>query len=452
MEINELRDLELRPGQLTVWRVNVPAPARWRSDPRRPSHVQEEHLSYLRDGGPAWLGIAFERPGDFDSTALTSAILGWVDRHEALRCRFAKDGPAIHLATIGPGAVALDRIELGDYTDAGELARTLEELLDAETKALCWPPYVFATISRPGSTSVVLASDHSVTDLYSLARVPHEISELYTAVVQEVAPQLAPAHSYLDYAEAERVRLTDLTAVHPAIGHWRDLVAANAGRLPDFPVPLGSPNGAMQRSGRIWLFDAATACEFGRACRAEGGNTVAGLFACLALVGKALANQQEFRTVTPFHTRNDPRWMDSFGWYVGMSPVSFPVSDTLPELLRAARLELERAKETARVPFSKAMELVGAALRDRFMVSYMDHRKVLGSHCWSRWRTRFLISRSADPHEAYLWINRSHEGICLSFRHPGTATARTAVDGYVAEVAALAHRISGALPRLRERV
>lgn len=58
------------------------------------------------------------------------------------------------------------------------------------------------------------------------------------------------------------------------------------------------------------------------------------------------------------------------------------------------------------------------------------------------------ILGSADPHGTYLWINRAYEGICLSFRHTGTATARTAGDGYLNEVRSPADRISGLVQRL----
>ncbi|MCP3380092.1 condensation domain-containing protein [Bradyrhizobium sp. CCGUVB4N] len=449
MEINDLGDLDLRPGRLTLWRISVPGTARWRPDPRRPSYVQEEHLRCFENGRPTWLGVTFEWSGEVDTTALSSAILGWVDRHEALRCRFDRDGTAIHLATVGPGAAALDLVELGDYADPGELARTLEDVFDTKTEPLSWPPHVFVTISRPGCTTLVIASDHSVTDAYSMASVPYEIRELYSAAIQGVAPRLAPAHSYLEYAVSERARVSDLTDGDPVIGHWRELIAATGGQLPDFPVSVGALGGAaaLQQTRRIWLSDAESAVRFDRACRAQGGHTMAGMFACLALAGKALGNQKKFRSVAPFHTRNATRWKNSVGWYVGMSPVSFPVSDTFPDLLRSVGLELKRAKETAQVPFSKAMEVLGAALRDRFMVSYMDDRVVPGSDCWARWRTRFLISRSNDPQEVYVWVSRSHDGICLNFRHPGTPTARSAVDRYFAEVTKLANGISGALPR-----
>lgn len=265
-----------------------------------------------------------------------------------------------------------------DGADPGETAQRLDDLFDAETNPLRWPPYVFVTISRAASTSLLLASDHSVSDAYSMALVPYEIRELYTAAIHGVAPQLAPVHSYLDHAESERERLTHLTDDHPAIGHWRELIVANGGQLPDFPLPLGAPKETLQRTGRMWLLDAVAASEFDRGCRSQGGNAATGIFACLALAGKTLANQRQFHAVAPFHTRYDPRSMRSVGWYVGMSPVSFQVADTLPEILRAARLEFERAKKTAQVPFAKAMELLGAALRDRFMVSYMDHRTVPG--------------------------------------------------------------------------
>ncbi|MGY2986360.1 MULTISPECIES: condensation domain-containing protein [unclassified Bradyrhizobium] len=450
MDIKQFCDTDRQPGRLMVWRVSVPDPVSWRTDPRRPSHVQEDHLRFAHDGLPGWLGTAFDLPGEFNSAALTKSILGWVDRHEALRSRLVKDGSAIRRVTIDPGAAALENTVVDDCADPDEIAQLLEELFDAETKPLTWPAYVFVTITRPTSTSLILACDHSVSDAYSIALVPYEIRELYTAAILGVAPELAQVSSYLDHAESERERLSDLTDDHPAIAHWRALIDANGGQLPDFPLPLGAPEGTLQRTGRMWLLDAAQASEFDRGCRSQGGNATTGLFACLALAGKTLADQQEFLAVAPFHTRYDLRSMRSVGWYVGMSPVSFRLAGTLPQLLRAARLELKRAKKTAQVPFPKAMELLGTALRDRFMVSYMDNRTVPGSDLWPQWRTRFLISRSSDACETYLWISRWQDGISVHFRHPGSALARTAVDDYLAEVAAQAHFISraGPLPRL----
>ncbi|WP_456734158.1 condensation domain-containing protein [Bradyrhizobium sp. USDA 3364] len=158
--------------------------------------------------------------------ALTKSILGWVDRHEALRSRLVKDGSAIRRATIDPGAAALEKTVVGDRADPDEIAQLLEELFDAETKPLSWPAYVFVTITRPTSTSLLLACDHSVSDAYSIALVPYEIHELYTAAILGVAPELAPVSSYLDHAESERERLGDLTDDHPAIAHWRELIAA----------------------------------------------------------------------------------------------------------------------------------------------------------------------------------------------------------------------------------
>ncbi|MDQ0564274.1 hypothetical protein QO004_006092 [Rhizobium mesoamericanum] len=446
MKFYELGDLELQPGRLTVWRLDVPDPVCWRHDLRRPSYVQEEHFGYLADGQPTWLGVSFERPGKLDPVAFTRAMLDWVNRHEGLRSRFIKNGSAIQRATTCPDNAVLLRTELTEYTNADELARTMEELFDTATNPLHWPAYVFVTVSRPCSTSVVLAFDHSITDAYSLASAPHEIDELYTAAIDGVMPKLAPICSPLDYAEVERARLTNLDSSHPAICHWRELIVANSGRFPDFPVQIGASNGAVQCSGRIQLLDAANAEEFERACWSEGGNTAVGVFACLALASKAIGNQPEFRTVGLFHTRGDTRWKGSFGWYVGTSPVRFAVPDRFSELLRSAKLELERAKETAQVPFSKVTELLGATLRPPFVASYMDIRKMPASRRWGRWQTRFLISRCADPRETYLWINRSHKGIYVSFRHPGTATARSAVDRYLNKVSSLANSISGDMP------
>ncbi|MGX5805069.1 condensation domain-containing protein [Bradyrhizobium sp. Arg314] len=440
----DIDKLAVQPGRLTAWRIDVPDPGRWRPDSRRASHAQEEHLDCVGDGRPTWLAVAFEQSGAFDPPAFTRAVLNWIDRHEALRSLVIQEGSAIQRFTVGPGAAALNGTEVGDYANTSELVRRMEELFDADTSPLQWPAYVLVTVSRPGSTTVVLACDHFLTDGYSLALVPHEICKLYTAAIEGVAPRLPIVHSHLDYAESERTLMAGLTVDHPAIIHWRELIAANAGQLPDFPLSLGTSKGAAQRSGRILLFDAAAAREFDRACRVDGGNAMAGIFACLAMVGRALANKQEFHTVTPIHTRHDWRWRNSFGWYVGMSPVSFRAAGGFSEIMGAAKLEITRAKQTARVPFSRAMDLLGAQLRDRFMVSYSDIRSIPGSHFWASRGVRLLASGSDDSHETYLWINRSHEGIWLTFRHPGTVTARAAVDGYLAELVALAHQVSHA--------
>ncbi|WP_375784719.1 hypothetical protein ACE10Z_34150 [Bradyrhizobium sp. Pha-3] len=87
MDIKEFGDIDRQPVRLVVWRVTVPDPVSWRRDPRRASHVQEEHLRSA-DGGPGWLGAAFELP---------------------LRSRLAKNGSALHRATIDPGAAALEQ-------------------------------------------------------------------------------------------------------------------------------------------------------------------------------------------------------------------------------------------------------------------------------------------------------------------------------------------------------
>ncbi|MDK1494777.1 hypothetical protein QN219_33265 [Sinorhizobium sp. 7-81] len=49
------------------------------------------------------------------------------------------------------------------------------------------------------------------------------------------------------------------------------MIAANAGQLTDFMVPIAAPKIAAQRNGRIRLFDSATARKFDRTCLPEGG-------------------------------------------------------------------------------------------------------------------------------------------------------------------------------------
>ncbi|MGW0711924.1 condensation domain-containing protein [Streptomyces sp. NPDC002643] len=443
MKFTDIPSLEMSPGRLTVWRVGTPPAATWRADPRPASHVQEAHLAYaLASAGdrppPSWLGIAFDLPADLDADAFAVALREWTDRHENLRSRLIScpsSTPArLRRETLPTGVVTVRPMGMGEFTDGARLARTLEELFDHEAGPLGWPGFVCATVARPEATTVHLAADHSLMDGYSVFLIPHEIRTLY-ATAPGTAPALAPVRSYLDFATAERAAADALTADHASVVRWRTFLAECGGRLPEFPVPVNDVSGSpgAQPSGHTPLLDASAARHFERACRAAGGDTFAGVLACLSKAGQETTGEREFRTTAPFHTRAEG-WWSSVGWYVGMAPVAFalPDTDAFEDAVRAARSGLEELREVARVPVPRVTELIGEPLRDPFMVSYMDLRLTPGSREWGAGRTVALRGRSDDPDEVCFWVTRTHEGLAVSHRHPATGPAGIAVPHYVA--------------------
>jgi hypothetical protein len=314
---------------------------------------------------------------------------------------------------------------------------------------------VFATVEHTDSTTLYLSFDHSNVDGYSILLIAHEIRELYAAALTGVPAPLTQVGSYLDFADTERGYAARIHREHEAVVRWRDFLTTGGGKLPVFPAlsdelsgssgPSGLSDPAAgsrtrpdaQISGCDWLLDADTAHAFQKACRDNGGNYLTGVLACLALAGRESAGAAEFRALTPFHTRNDSQWVRSVGWYVGVAPLHFPVDgqDTFTELLPAAAAALDGADAMAAIPLPRVSELLGTRLEPRFVVSYMDLRRTPGAREWGAWKAIALRSHSVHPDEVYLWINRSYEGVYLSFRHPRTERARLAVSRFIAETA-----------------
>ena len=448
----------MAPGRLSVWRVTASTTpeADWATDPRPASHVQEAHLAYaLESAGegplpPSWLGIAFDLPPKLDPEAFTTALQQWTDRHENLRSRLLPSFPAasadwLRRETLPAGATIIRVTECGEVMNGIELARRIEELFNSEAGPLGWPGYVCATVSRPGSTTVHLAADHSLMDGYSGFLTAYEIHTLYAAALRAsdarpdenspaTAPLLPPAPSYLDFAEAERAAADALTADHDTIARWRRFLTENGGRLPEFPVPVNNMSGtpAAQPGHYTVLLDASATRAFAQACRTAGGDIFSGLLACLAKVGHETTGERVFRTMAPFHTRTN-HYRSALGWYVGMAPISFPLHDvnSFEDTVRSAACGLDGAKEMAQAPISRITELLGKSLRDPFMISYMDLRLTRGARDWRDWRTVTLRARTTDPDEVCLWIMRTHDCLSVSYRHPATTLAGTAVPHYV---------------------
>lgn len=450
MKVTDLPSLQLSPGRLVVFRPSALGmhDAAWTCDLRRPSYNQEAHLAYAREASrkgappPSWVGCAFDLPGEVDVVAFAAAVRNWIDRHENLRGHIAvlADG-SLQRKALPPGAVSVECSPEQVFTDGDALARYLEALFDRQARPLHWPDYLIATVCRPGATTVLLATDHLLTDAYSTLRSAYEIHALYAAALAsggaKLVSPLAPLTTrFADFAEAERTAAEALTADHASIRQWRQFVTESGGRLPVFPLPVADmqEHPAAQPSGYAHLLDAPAAQAFDRVCRQAGGDAFSGSLACFARAGCDMAGVRVFRTMSPFNTCADPS--RSIGWYVGMGPIAFPLDthDTFDDAVRAAASSLEGVKQLAQVPMSRVAELLGQPLNDPFMVSYSDFRRTPGCRHWNTWRAVILRSRVHAPDDVYFWIFRTLDGLSVSYRHPATVRARLAVSHYLTRI------------------
>ncbi|WP_116051572.1 condensation domain-containing protein [Amycolatopsis palatopharyngis] len=444
MRFTKLSDHEVRPGRLVEWypiALGAPAP-----DPRPASYVQEAHLreaSTRRAAGlscPTWLGTTFELPGDLDIAALRQALLTWIDRHETLRSTLTfhtrTGGDAqVRRWTLPRGGVGLHRQDRGRFADPARIGSHVESLFDRTANPLHWPSYLFVTVSRPGGTTIYIGLDHSNVDGYSILLIAQELRALYDAALTGVAAGLSATDSYLEFSAAERSEALLVRADHEVVNRWRRFLDTNDAELPGFPLEVGADRTrpTPQHGNCTWLLDAEKAESFSTACRAASGGFQAGVLACLGIAAHEVSARRTFRALVPFHTRHAPRWTASLGWYVGLAPVEFPVEGRpdFAGLTRAASAAVRESRPLARVPFARVCELLGAQPRPRFVVSYMDMRNAPGADRWRQWHTCAFHSRSSAGDEVYLWIHRTHDGVYLTCRHPGTEAGIRNVARYV---------------------
>lgn len=458
MKFTDIASLNLPAGRLTAWRVHGPSAtdARWVKDPRRASCLQEASIMGALDdkdnGLPtaSWLGCAFDMPADLNATAFMTAIRQWIDRHETLRSQLIPVGPSrtdrrLTRTTLKPGAIEIIPGVAGDFTDTPSLANHLESLFDREVSPLLWPAYLFTTIRHSEATTVYLAVDHTLIDGYSLFQIPGEIHTLYAAALSATEestaqPALPDVASYLDFAEAERKASEAISASHKDIQRWKAFVAEGNGQLPPFPLPLGAVADGLteQPSGHARVLEKNEANAFAQICRSAGGDIFSGLLACLAKSACERTGQDAFRTMIPFQTQAAQR-QPSVGWYVGMGPVAFPIDGnrSFTTAIRDAADGLVGVKALAQIPMTRVSELLDQPLRDPFMISYMELRRIAGAREWTTWQVKSFRSRSVDPDEVCLWYVRTHEGLFINYRHPATQQAAVTIADYLARTKAL---------------
>jgi hypothetical protein len=446
LKLTEISKYEAQPGQLVEWTLHpttVAAAAEAAPDARQPSFTQDAHVkttAFLRGIGleaPTWLATAFDIPGALDFEAMEATFRGWIMRHETLRSELRLTGDQLERFTLSADDVSLERTIVDDFTDSAELVRYLEERFDQAADPLQWPAYLFVTVAREGAFTVYLAFDHTNVDGYSIAQIAHEIHELYGAAVDGRPAQLVAAGSYVDFSQIERDAADEVDESHAAVVRWREFVESCGGELPRFPLDLGVAPGEypLQTGGCEWLMSPADADAFDAACKAMGGNFAAGVMAAASAAAYELGDEPVYRTVLPFHTRSDLQWLTSLGWYIGLGPFEIATAQAgdFHELVRMARHAARAAKPVAQAPFPKAFSLLEGTVRPLSVMSYIDARTVAGASQWTEWNAH-AFGKVSYGDEVYMWLNRTLEGLHVTYRCPSTEVGHRNVSAYIERV------------------
>ncbi|SFB36811.1 Condensation domain-containing protein [Amycolatopsis marina] len=445
---------EPQPGELVEWlptAETAEAATAAPPHPAPPSFVQERHITRSLANEKSgkvqspWLATVFDLPGQLDTEAMGAALQKWIRRHQTLLTWFtpAKDG-SLRRHAIEPRSFSLRTSATGGIEDPVKLREHLHERFDLGTSPLRWPSFTAGAIVRKESSTVYFAVDHSHSDGYSIILVFAELRALYQAELDGSTAELPEAGSYVDYCALERARAEEVTADSPAVQQWLEFWLAGGGTPPRFPLDLGvSPDGTYPAVPvEIDLFDAEEADSFAVACKRHGAGFSAGLLAALGIANHELARQDGYRGLTVVHTRDEPRWAATQGWFINLVPVQFTVAGAkdLGAILGGAQAAFERARSLAGVSIHRVTEVVTEGLNLRTdarvvlpMVSYIDTRKVPGSQDWEAADCR-VLGGPGDSHDVPIWVNRLWQRTYLKASHPDTPQARANVPRYLDRV------------------
>jgi hypothetical protein len=272
---------------------------------------------------------------------------------------------------------------------------------------------------------------------------------MYSALIKGVAPgRLPEAGSYVEYCARQRDYISGLTLADPGVGKWVDFFAANDGKLPAHPVPLGDTSIPCTLTGERLLDERQTAA-FEDACTAAGVRFCGGVFAANALVEHRLTGNDTYRAIIPIDIRRSEVDFMTSGWFTGFVPITVPVTGlSFADLARAAQDSFDSGRDLAEVPLDRVLELApwlregdwGAPL-----VFYLD----AGCPPLSA-----LVNSQVDGLDAGLYhdggllrqlnvrVNRLENETQLTLLYPNNETARESVARYVEVLKSVMIRIA----------
>ncbi|MBJ7288192.1 condensation domain-containing protein [Williamsia sp.] len=449
MKFIQMMDQPVDPGGLVEWSPHTPGGfANWNSDPRPTSHNHELHLRGAleyrwrtqREGGrESWLGLAIEFDEPMSIPAIRTALTRWIDRHEVLRSHVIIKNTGMARLSTPPGSVALKMGRVRWYAEAGPLLDQLAGTFDRATAPLQWPAYLFATVARERTFTLLFAGDHSLLDGYSLILAQHELVELYRAARERREPDLPPVGSYVDFSAEERRVADAADRDHPAVVAWDSYLLSTGREMPRFATSASTPAedtdapAQPQSSVTMELLDDDAANRFTAVCSAAGGNLFAGILSALALAYRDVGGGEEFRCITPRHTRSEGRWLGALGWFVAVSPLYLDTTGVVSfdQLIGRATAELRQARVAAGIPFLRVAGLLGYEGEPKFVVSFIDTRHAPNAAEADAGGARVLRSHSYSTDEVFIWVNRTPSGVRISARFPASGPAHGEVSRFL---------------------
>ena len=412
--------------------------------------------------------------------ALAAAWRRSVARHGTLRTVFTLDDGRVrlHEAAVDAGAWRDHPVAAGESTrDA------LRRLLDAECRPFATPSCLLTVVVPEGADAeldprpvVVIASDHAHVDMWSLLILADEVRAVAEAPADAAdADSGARADADAEDASDAGARATAAAATGAATGtaapddlpapfvdhtralleapaapadvtaRWEEILRAGGGLLPVFPLPLGDVSTPSAAAVEVRdLLDADRFAALEARARAAGVRVIASVMTSLAAALQERAgNDEPVRALFPVHSRIEPRWRDSVGWYITNAVLE--IAAPTPEACAAG---IADAVRLGAHPLAPIFDRLGGvpATPGLFAISWLDMR-----------RMPLRLDESLEPQFVsavlptdglMIWFVVNESGLHLRCRYPDNPVARASVGGWLDALGARIVDAAGGAPAL----
>lgn len=307
--------------------------------------------------------LVLDVDGPLDLPALRTALRRLLERHEALRTRFAGDADEPR-QVVDP---AEDRLDVTDLTALPADTRAAEADRLARQEAgrpfdLATGPLFRARLLRLAGdrARLLLTMHHAVSDGWSVGVLVRDLGALYAAAVDAARP--APAAlpvRYADYAVWQRDMLAGELRDRQ-LDHWRERLH---GAPPALELPVDRPRPAVPRNLGD-AFPVRLGPELTRrldeVCRSHGVTRFMVLLAAFQLVLGRYADTRDVSVGTPVSGRVRPEFEDLVGFFVNTLVIRtrWTEEQTFADLLGRVREATLGAYAHQDVPFEQVVEAV----------------------------------------------------------------------------------------------
>jgi amino acid adenylation domain-containing protein len=334
-----------------------------------PLTFEQRRLWFLHrlapDAAVYTIPIGFRLRGGVDPGALRSALAALVARHDALRMTFAEAGDEpVQTAGAEPrfGWESVDAAGLTGAERETDARRVVREALGRPFD-LARGPLLRAVLVRVRESEHVLAIAlaHIVGDGWTTGIIRRELAELYTAAVELRDPVLPPlAAGFRDFAAWQRKGLHD-RALASAVEHWK---RALAGAPHVFEVVPDRPRPPLQEfagAKAARTLSPELTAEVAALARREATTPFGVLAAAWGAVLRRHARQDDFVLGTLVANRWASEMEAMAGFFANTVPLRFRYTgrETVRECIRAAHAAVLSAREHARLPFDRVVEIAG---------------------------------------------------------------------------------------------